>query len=190
VRPIRQISGDAGFSQLILTDVVTPAGSVLGPVGEGWKVAMTTLAHERGTFGVTLAARLAADFGRLVRTVAAVGADRDPVVRRELAELYVAVQGLRYTGYRALATLERTGAPGPESSVIKLRWSQAHQRLCRLAVRVLNSRQAAENPAVPGWAEYWRRELLRSRASSIEGGTSEILRGIIAERVLGLPRSR
>jgi alkylation response protein AidB-like acyl-CoA dehydrogenase len=166
---------------------------VLGPVGGGWKVAMTTLAHERGTFGVTLAARLAADFGRLVQTVTAVEADRDPVMRRDLAELHVAVQGLRYTGYRALATLERTGVPGPESSVLKLRWSQANQQLCALALRALarpGSDQGAGREAVPRWTEYWQRELLRSRASSIEGGTSEILRGVIAERVLGLPRSR
>jgi alkylation response protein AidB-like acyl-CoA dehydrogenase len=191
VRPIRKISDDADFGQIILTGALTPAGSVLGPVGEGWKVAMTTLAHERGTFGVTLAARLAADFTRLTHTVAATGADRDPVMRRELAELYVTVQGLRYTGYRALATFERAGVPGPESSVLKLRWSQAHQRLCALAVRALSERAGGPGAeAVAGRAGYWQRELLRSRASTIEGGTSEILRGVIAERVLGLPRSR
>jgi alkylation response protein AidB-like acyl-CoA dehydrogenase len=192
VRPITKISGDADFSQIILTGALTPAGSVLGPVGEGWKVAMTTLAHERGTFGVTLAARLAADYARLVRTAAAAGADRDPAMRRELAELYVAVQGLRHTGYRALATLERAGVPGPESSVLKLRWSQAHQQLCGLAVRALSRRDpaAGDQDAMACRAGYWQRELLRSRASSIEGGTSEILRGVIAERVLGLPRSR
>ncbi len=185
VAPIRQISGDTTFSQIVLTGVVTPAASVLGPAGAGWKVAMTTLAHERGTFGVTLTARLAAGFGRLVRTIEAVGADADPAVRRDLAGLYAQLQALRYTGYRALATLERSGVPGPESSVIKLRWSEANQRLCALANRVLS------RPGCPqDQAGYWRRELLRSRTNSIEGGTSEILRGVIAERVLGLPRSR
>ena len=197
VRPIRQISGDTDFSQIILTDAVTGADSMLGRIGEGWKVAMTTLAHERGIFGVTLTARLAADFGRLLQTAAAMGADLDPVMRRDIAELHVAVQGLRHTGYRALATLERTGLPGPESSVLKLRWSQANQQLCALAVRALSWRgqgsgsdRLAGQDTRPRWAGYWQHELMRSRASSIEGGTSEILRGVIAERVLGLPRSR
>jgi alkylation response protein AidB-like acyl-CoA dehydrogenase len=189
VRPLRQISGDSDFGQIVLTDVVTPASTVLGPVGGGWGVAMTTLAHERGTFGITLASRLAVQFDRLVQTAAAVGADRDPVVRRDIAELHVASQGVRFTGYRALATLERTGEPGPESSILKLRWSQANQRLCALGLRLTGGAAAAGEPAAQ-WGDYWRPQQLRSRANSIEGGTSEILRGIIAERVLGLPRSR
>jgi alkylation response protein AidB-like acyl-CoA dehydrogenase len=111
--------------------------------------------------------------------------------------LYVTLEGLRRTGYRALAALERDGQPGPESALLKLRWSEANQRLCALAVRALADAQPGSpagdpddpNGRGPG-AAYWQRELLRSRANSIEGGTSQILRGIIAERVLGLPRSR
>ncbi|GIM86889.1 acyl-CoA dehydrogenase family protein [Salinispora arenicola] len=184
VRPLRQMSGDTDFNQILLDSVVVPADAVLGEVGAGWRVAMTTLAHERGTFGITLTSRLAAELGRLVETVRAVGASDCPIVRREIAQLHIEVQALRYTGYRALTALERTGTPGPESSVLKLRWSLANQRLATLAVRVLDGR-----PGTDDWYGYWRRQLLRSRTNTIEGGTSEILRGIVAERVLGLPRS-
>jgi alkylation response protein AidB-like acyl-CoA dehydrogenase len=187
VRSIRQVCGDAGFSQIILAGARTPAGSVLGSAGEGWNVAMAALAHQRGRLGVTLAARLTTDFARLVRTVAAAGADRDPVICRELAELHMTVQGLRYTGYGALATLEHAGVPGPESSVLKLRWSQAHQRLCWLAVRALGRADPAGAPdpdAVADLAGYWQRELLAGMAGSVEDGTSEILGGVIAEGLL------
>jgi alkylation response protein AidB-like acyl-CoA dehydrogenase len=184
VRPLRQMSGDTDFNQIVLTGSVVAAGAVLGPPGAGWRVAMTTLAHERGTFGITLTARLTVALDRLRQTVVAVEAQRDPLVRKEIAELHVLLQGLRYTGYRALAALERTGEPGPESSILKLRWSLANQRVAGLAVRLLR------HEAASFWDGYWHRELLRSRTNTIEGGTSEILRGIVAERVLGLPRSR
>jgi alkylation response protein AidB-like acyl-CoA dehydrogenase len=111
------------------------------------------------------------------------------LVRTEIAELYVQLQGLRFTGYRALAALERTGEPGPESSILKLRWSLANQRLTALALRILGGAAAFDGPAA-FWGGYWLRQRLRSRTNTIEGGTSEILRGIVAERVLGLPRSR
>jgi alkylation response protein AidB-like acyl-CoA dehydrogenase len=184
VRPLREMSGDSDFNQIVLTGAMTAADTVLGPVGEGWRVAMTTLAHERGTFGITLTARLAVELDRLLQTVVTLGAQHDPLVRKEIAELYVELQGLRFTGYRALAALARTGEPGPESSILKLRWSLANQRLTALATRILG--HAADR----FWGGYWQRQRLRGRTSTIEGGTSEILRGIVAERVLGLPRSR
>jgi alkylation response protein AidB-like acyl-CoA dehydrogenase len=189
VRPLRELSGDTDFNQVILTDVVVGADSVLGPVGQGWRVAMTTLAHERGTFGITLTSRLSAELDRLVQTVLTLGADSDPLVRKEIAELHVQLQGLRFTGYRALAELQRTGEPGAESSILKLGWSLANQRLTALALRVLGPDAAFDGPQA-FWSGYWQQQHLRSRTNSIEGGTSEILRGIVAERVLGLPRTR
>ncbi|MBV9821317.1 MAG: acyl-CoA dehydrogenase family protein [Actinobacteria bacterium] len=189
VCPLRELSGDTDFNQVVLTDVLVPRDSVLGPVGEGWRVAMTTLAHERGTFGITLTSRLAAELDRLVETVRTLGADRDPLVRKEIAELHVQLQGLRFTGYRALAELRRTGEPGAESSILKLGWSIANQRLTALALRVLGPEAALTGPDA-FWNGYWQQQQLRSRTNTIEGGTSEILRGIVAERVLGLPRSR
>lgn len=189
VRPLRQLSGDTDFNQILLSGVEIPDHCVLGEPGQGWRVALTTLAHERGTFGITLTARLAVQLDRLVKTAKACGGDTNPRVRAEIAELYVDLQGLRFTGYRALAAMERTGEPGPESSILKLRWSQANQRVSALALRLLGAGAAADG-ADAFWGGYWQHQRLRSRANSIEGGTSEILRGIVAERVLGLPKSR
>ncbi|GIJ08962.1 acyl-CoA dehydrogenase family protein [Micromonospora andamanensis] len=181
VQPLRQMSGDADFSRITLTDVAVPESAVVGPAGSGWRVAMTTLAHERGTLAVTLVARLAVQFDRLRRTVVAAGADRDRSVRDQLATLHVEVEALRCTAHRAVATAQG-GDPAPEATVLKLRWSEVDQRVCALGFDVATPRSP--------WRAYWERERLRSRTSTIEGGTSEILRGIVAERVLGLPRSR
>ncbi|SCG46996.1 Acyl-CoA dehydrogenase [Micromonospora echinaurantiaca] len=189
VRPLRQINGAAEFGQILLAGVRVGDDCVVGEVDAGWAVAMTTLAHERGTFGITLNARLSVQFDRLLATVRATGHADDPLVRDEVAQLHVEVQALRWTGYRALTGLQRTGEPGPESAVLKLHWSHVHQRVCDLAVRLLGERAALDG-ADAYWAGYWQGQLLRSRGNTIEGGTSEILRGLIAERVAGLPRWR
>jgi alkylation response protein AidB-like acyl-CoA dehydrogenase len=182
VRPIRQLTGDEGFGEITLTGARIPRSAVLGEPGDGWRVATTTLSHERGTFGVTLAARLRTRFDELVTTVKALGHDRDPLVRDRVAALAVGVEGLWWTAVRAFARLEATGVPGPESAIVKLCWSRLNQRLTSLAVELQCDDALLDGP--------WQREQLRSRANSIEGGTSEILRSVIAERVLALPRSR
>ena len=189
VRPLRQITGDPEFNEIFLTDVRVPTSAVVGDVGGGWQVAMTTLLHERGTLGFSLTARLEVLFRRLVRTATKLGADTDPLVRDRIAELWVDLQGLRFTNYRALAALERTGAPGPEGSVAKLHWSETNQRLTTLAVELLGPDAQLDGEG-GFWGGYWQYQQLRSRGNTIEAGTSQILRNIVAERVLGLPRSR
>jgi alkylation response protein AidB-like acyl-CoA dehydrogenase len=189
VRPLRQITGVADFNEIVLDEVRIPATAVVGTVGDGWRVAMTTLAHERGTFGFTLTARLETQFRRLLDTARARGADDDPVVRDRIAALYVDLAGLRWTNQRALATLARTGTPGSETSIVKLCWSQTNQRLTELAVELLG-RDASRCGDDGFWDGYWQHHQLRSRGNTIEGGTSEILRDVVADRVLGLPRSR
>jgi alkylation response protein AidB-like acyl-CoA dehydrogenase len=188
VRPLRQITGDPEFNEVFLTDVRVPVTNVLGEVGQGWGVAMTTLLHERGTLGFALTARLEQLFARLLETAREVGAD-DPITRDRVAQLWIDLQGLRYTNYRALTTLMRTGVPGPEGSVAKLHWSEANQRLTSLAIELLGP--AGQLDGDGGfWAGFWSYQQLRSRGNTIEAGTSEILRNIVAERVVGLPRSR
>ena len=189
VRPLRQITGDPEFNEVFFTDVRVPAANVVGEVGAGWQVAMTTLLHERGTLGFALTARLEALFGRLVATAQKTGAATDPLVRDRIADLYVDLQGLRFTNYRALTALVKTGVPGPEGSVAKLHWSEANQKLTALAVELLGP-DGQLSGAGGFWNGYWQYQQLRSRGNTIEAGTSEILRNIIAERVLGLPRSR
>jgi len=144
-------------------------------------VAMTTLLHERATLGFALTAALDALFGRLLEE--AEERNPAPLAREALAREWIELQALRFTSYRALGAYERTGIPGPEGSGVKLRWSEANQRLTKLA------RELAEASGIldDGW---WNHQQLRSRGNTIEAGTSEVLRNIIAERVLGLPRSR
>jgi alkylation response protein AidB-like acyl-CoA dehydrogenase len=189
VRPLRQITGDPEFNEVFFTDVRVPVSNVVGEIGSGWGVAMTTLLHERGTLGFALTARLEALFRRLVTTAQKTGAAGDPLVRDRIADLYVDLQGLRFTNYRSLTALMKTGVPGPEGSVAKLHWSEANQRLTSLARELLGA-EGQLNAEGGFWGGYWQYQQLRSRGNTIEAGTSEILRNIVAERVLGLPRSR
>ncbi len=187
VRPLRQITGEAEFNEIFFTDVAVPRQNVVGEVGAGWRVAMTTLLHERGTFGFALAGALEVAVRKLV-ALARERASGDALVRDRVAREWIELQALKYTNYRALAPLERTGVPGPEGSVAKLRWSEANQRLTKLAIEIIgHEAQVADGDGAAG---YWRYQHLRSRGNTIEAGTSEILRNIIAERVLGLPRGR
>ncbi|HEY2353987.1 MAG TPA: acyl-CoA dehydrogenase family protein [Gaiellaceae bacterium] len=181
VRPLRQITGEAEFNEIFFSDVEVPVENRLGDEGDGWAVAMTTLLHERGTLGFALTATFDAMVGRLLQEAR----DRKPreSVREAVAQEWIELQALRYTNYRALGTLERTGIPGPEGSGVKLRWSEANQRLTKLAREL----RGPDGIVDDGW---WNHQQLRSRGNTIEAGTSEVLRNIIAERVLGLPRSR
>jgi alkylation response protein AidB-like acyl-CoA dehydrogenase len=194
VRPLRQITGDAEFNEIFFTDVRVPIDSMLGKPGEGWHVAMTTLLHERGTLGFALTAaleRLVAGLVELVREEMPDGtrpADA-ALVRDAVAREWVELQALRFTNYRSLTTLVQRGVPGPEGSIGKLVWSEAAQRIGKLALSVQGmSSQLSGDGAV--WDGLWQYQQLRSRGNTIEAGTSEILRSIIAERVVGLPRSR
>jgi len=188
VRPLVQITGHAEFNEIFFTDVHVPKENLLGEIGGGWQVAMTTLLHERGTLGFALAATLDV----AVRKLLALAEERnvtDPILRDRIAREWIELQGLRYTNYRALTTLTKTGIPGPEGSISKLVWSEANQRLTKLALEILGSHAQLTDGG--GYADgYWQYQQLRSRGNTIEAGTSEILRSIVAERVLGLPRSR
>jgi alkylation response protein AidB-like acyl-CoA dehydrogenase len=181
VRPLRQITGEAEFNEIFFSDVEVPVANRLGEEGDGWAVAMTTLLHERGTLGFALTATLDGTVGRLLEEAR----ERKPgeLVREAIAREWIELQALRYTNYRSLGTLERTGIPGPEGSGVKLRWSEANQRLTKLAREL----RGPEGILDDGW---WNHQQLRSRGNTIEAGTSEVLRNIIAERVLGLPKGR
>ncbi len=181
VRPLRQITGEAEFNEIFFSDVEVPVENRLGDEGDGWQVAMTTLLHERATLGFALTAALDTLFGRLLEEAR----ERDPAphVREALGREWIELQALRFTNYRALGAYERTGIPGPEGSGVKLRWSESNQRLTKLA----RDLRGPEGILDDGW---WNHQQLRSRGNTIEAGTSEVLRNIIAERVLGLPRSR
>ena len=179
VRPLRQITGEAEFNEIFFSDVKVPKENLLGEIGGGWQVAMTTLLHERGTLGFSLAGALELQMTKLVALARERAAD-DPLIRDRVAQEWIELQALKLTNNRSLTTLMKTGMPGPEGSAVKLAWSEANQRLTKLAMEILEGEDDG----------YWRHQQLRSRGNTIEAGTSEILRNIVAERVLGLPRSR
>ena len=179
VRPLRQLTGESEFNEIFFAEVEVPRENLLGEIGGGWQVAMTTLLHERGTLGFALTGVLETQLTKLVALAKERGAD-DPLIRDRIAQEWIELQALKYTNYRALTTLMKTGIPGPEGSGAKLRWSEANQRVTKLAMEILGGEDDG----------YWSHQQLRSRGNTIEAGTSEILRNIVAERVLGLPRSR
>jgi alkylation response protein AidB-like acyl-CoA dehydrogenase len=183
-RPLRQLTGESEFNEIFFTGVEVPKANVLGEVGDGWAVAMTTLLHERATLGFALTGALEVSVRKLV-ALARERAGDDGVLRDRVAREWIELQALRLTNYRALTRLVKTGMPGPEGSGTKLHWSESNQRVAKLALELLGA-----DSQLPGDDGYWHHLQLRSRGNTIEAGTSEILRNIIAERVLGLPRGR
>jgi len=196
VRPLRQITGEAEFNEIFLESVAIPADRVLGEVGQGWSVAITTLMNERANVGFALMARLESNYRRLTELAKATArngsrAADDPMVRDRLADLWADLQAFRFTIYRAFSAMLKTGMPGPEGSVAKLFWSETNQRLTKAALEIEGaSALLAEGSDRAVAGGRWQTAQLRSRGNTIEAGTSEILRNIIAERVLGLPKSR
>jgi alkylation response protein AidB-like acyl-CoA dehydrogenase len=184
VRPLVQITGDAEFNEIFFKDVKVPKSQILGEAGEGWAVAMTTLLHERGTLGMALATRAQITAAELADHTRKLGRGSDPLVRQKVAQHTIEARALQLNGYRALTAMKRNGIPGPEGSILKLMWSELNQRMTETAVDVAGAAGQV------GESTGWKYQFLRSRANTIEAGTSEVLRNILAERVLGLPRSR
>ena len=184
VRPLVQITGDAEFNEIFFKDVKVPKSQVLGEPGGGWAVAMTTLLHERGTLGMALATRAQITARELAEHARRLGRGADPLVRQKIAQHAIEARALQLNGYRAVTAVKRNGIPGPEGSILKLMWSELNQRMAETAVDI------AGPAGQVGDGEGWKYQFLRSRGNTIEAGTSEVLRNILAERVLGLPRSR
>ncbi len=188
VRPIKQISGTSNFNEVFFTDVRIPDAQRLGAPGEGWKVALTTLMHERLAIG----SLPGPDFGELfelARTLDVGGqpAHRDANVRDKLADWYVQSKGLEYTKMRTLTALSRGQMPGPESSIYKAVSAVKIQEIAMFALDLMDSAGMINDPETAPMRAMFQDALLYSPAGRIAGGTDEILRNIIAERVLGLP---
>ena len=183
VRPLRQITGEAEFNELFIESAYVPEENVVGGVGNGWMVAITTLMNERAGLGATAALGLSNTLDELIALANEQGRAEDPIVRDKVARLKIGVEGLRRGAQRALTATMKVGVPGPEGSIAKLQWSSTHQAMTELALELGGiDALKTDNP--------WAYRFLRSRANSIEGGTSDVLRNIVAERVLGLPKLR
>jgi alkylation response protein AidB-like acyl-CoA dehydrogenase len=182
-RPIVQLTGEQEFNELFLDEAFVPDDQVLGEVGGGWRVAITTLMNERAGLALAAQVDVRAALDDVNRLAHERGLFDDGLVRAKLADLHVQAEGLRLITYRGLSDIERDGAPGPKGSIAKLQWAALNQAVAEFAMEMLGADGvAADSP------QGYR--FLRSRANSIEGGTTEVLRDIVAERVLGLPRSR
>jgi alkylation response protein AidB-like acyl-CoA dehydrogenase len=187
VRPLRHLTGSPEFAEVFLTDVRVPVGNVLGELDGGWRVTMGSLAHERGGLWVQGVAGLEFALQGLIDLASRRGLDADPVVRRRLARAYEEVSSLRALGYKGFSSFAQ-GSSAPEHSFLKLATSELGKALFEMGVElqgpwgVVTDRERAEE------AGRWARSFFTSFAGTIAGGTSEIQRNIIAERVLGLPR--
>jgi alkylation response protein AidB-like acyl-CoA dehydrogenase len=190
VRPLTQITGEAEFNEVFLHEVPVPASHLIGGLHDGWAVANTTLAHERGTsfpFKEQVVHEVFLD--QLLAGAAASGALDEPEMADALADAFIQLRLLRLHNWRTLTRLAAGEEPGAESSVVKLVWTDMTQHLSEVGLRLTGE-------AAPLWAGAshlpdegaWQRQWLWSKAASIAGGTSEIQKTIIGERLLGLPR--
>jgi alkylation response protein AidB-like acyl-CoA dehydrogenase len=182
VRPLRQITGGAEFNELFIEEARIPDENVVGGVGNGWKVALTTLMNERAGLAFFLQVRLRQLVDQLFEQARGNGSLEDPRIADRLGDLDVRTEVLRLMAWRGLSAIETYGQPGPEGSLTKWLWSDTNQQLTQLAADVIGAE--ALTAGTP-----WAYELLRARGNSIEGGTTEILKNIVAERVMGLPRA-
>jgi len=183
VRPLRQITGEAEFNEIFLEEAEVPDENVIGEVGGGWQVAITTLMFERAGLGAAAVMGLKRTLEDLIEIARERGLDSDPIVRQRIAEFKIGIEAMRLGALRALTMTMKTGIPGPEGSLGKWQWAKYNQGLTELASDLLGPEGLRANTE-------WSYRFLRSRANSIEGGTTEVLKNIVAERVLGLPKLR
>jgi alkylation response protein AidB-like acyl-CoA dehydrogenase len=194
VRPLRQMTGDTEFNEVYFTDVRVPDSERLGGVGEGWRGAIVTLMNERVSIGGAIAPRGSGPIGSALHLWSSRPAGRrDPALRDRLIQLWVESEVQRMTNVRAAAN-SLLGTPGPEGSTAKLAYAELNKRIYDFCVDLLgpegmlyDSYEMRRPDGAGGLGGSVQRMFLRARANSIEGGTSEVMRNILGERVLGLP---
>src|SRR4030095_14824046 len=188
IRPIKQINGDRAFNEVFFTDVRVPDSQRLWAVGQGWQVSLVTLMNERLAVGGSLATRVEP----LMELAGALKLDGKPAlenqaVRERLASWYAQLAGLKYTGFRMVSALSRGQTPGPEASISKVVVARMNQDMANFALDLQAQGGILDSPKLSAMHNQFQRQFMRSPANRIEGGSDEILRNIIAERVLGLP---
>ena len=190
IKPIKQLTGGAGFNEVYFTDVRIPDSQRLGEVGQGWQVALTTLMNERAAIGgggggvnVDLAYKIASEVMIDGKT-----ATQDSAVRAKLANWYVQESGLKFTGYRSLTALSKGTTPGPENSIGKLVGAPKNQEMASFCMDLMEMNGAIWDEELSKEAGLVQMSYMGSPGLRIAGGTDEIMANIIAERVLGLPQ--
>ncbi|MCZ6465623.1 MAG: acyl-CoA dehydrogenase family protein [Proteobacteria bacterium] len=185
IRPIRQMNEGAGFNEVFFENVRVPDENRVGEVNDGWRGAITTLMNERAAIGGGGAA--GPDFADLLRLAADSGRLDESAVRQNLADFYVRSKGMQYTGYRTLTALSRGQTPGPQSSLGKLVGARLRQRMADYAIELQGVSGLLVDPRIAAEDGAWQEAYLAAPGGRLAGGTDEILRNIIAERVLRLP---
>jgi alkylation response protein AidB-like acyl-CoA dehydrogenase len=193
VRPLRQMTGEAEFNEVYFTDVRIPDSERLGRPGDGWRVSLTTLMNERVSIGGSIAPKGSGPIGQAVKIWQGLPADRkDDATRDELMKLWIESEVNRLTNIRASQN-RKIGVPGPEGSTGKLAFAETNKRVYEFCVNLMGAdgmlygSYEMVRPETAMGADTVQKAFLRSRANSIEGGTSEVMRNILGERVLGLP---
>jgi alkylation response protein AidB-like acyl-CoA dehydrogenase len=185
VRPLRQMTGGASFNEVFFTDVRVPDDHRLGDVNEGWTVALTTLMNERAAIGGGGAGG-AVGTGRLIELLQHLGKDQDPILRQQLADVFIHSNVSRYTNLRAMEKIKAGQLPGPEMSIAKLTLTNNLRRICDLVSLALGPRLIADTGE---WGTFaWAELVLGVPGLRVAGGTDEVMHNIIGERVLGLPK--
>jgi alkylation response protein AidB-like acyl-CoA dehydrogenase len=203
VRPLKQITGNAEFAEVFMSQARAEKSDLIGRLGQGWEIAQTTLSYERGANSLARVTRYAAEFALLVRGARALRRGgrpllEDPVVRGKLGRIYAELEVQRYAALRVLSALTKGEAPGAASSLTKLSYSEFEKQFHELALEILGPwgqastglPEALSAPVVAssGHGETWAYAFLWSRAGTIYAGSSEIQKNVIGERVLGLPK--
>jgi alkylation response protein AidB-like acyl-CoA dehydrogenase len=186
-RPLRQMTGGASFNEVFFTEVRIPDSHRLGEINGGWTVALTTLMNERAAIGGGLVSSGAGGgTERLIQLVRHEGKAGDPLIRQQLVDIYIASRVANYTNLRAMSKIAAGGLPGPEMSIAKMSLTANMRRTSDLLASVLGPKLVADNGE---WGTYaWSRYVLGVPGMRIAGGTDEVLRNIVAERVLGMPK--
>jgi alkylation response protein AidB-like acyl-CoA dehydrogenase len=188
LRPIRQITGNSGFTETFITEARAPLFNVIGGLHNGWRVTMTTLGNERGGNATTQHVRYQNQFWRIVSDVRRLGRDADPVTRQKLAWAFTRVEIMRYNGLKTLSEVVARKEPGPQSSLNKMFWSEYARDLGEWEMN-LHGAEAMIRPDGEGYRlDRWQSDFLGSRSGTIWGGTAQVQRNIAGERVLGLPK--
>lgn len=190
VRPLRQITGDSGFNEVFFSNVRVPVANVLGEINRGWHTAIATLMNERANLGAGVYVGIKRAVDALIERSHNTNrggrpSAQDPVIRQKIAQAYLELEIFRLNSNRALSKMSKAAVPGPEGSILKIFWSELNQRVQQTAMEALGPFGQLQDFDEGKWVYGY----LRTRGNTIEAGTSEIQRNIVAERVLGLPKS-